>query len=54
MYVEWLQQFFGGSPIAAAKHLYAMFGLWRNLVQPNKPKDQSFGEIVTALKKKTF
>lgn len=57
-YIEWLEQFFEANDIDEVKHIATLlsvmdattYGLLRNLVQPNKPKDKTFDEIVTVLK----
>lgn len=56
-YVERLEQFFEANDIGADKQVATLlsvmgattYGLLRNLVQPNKPKDKSFKDIVDAL-----
>ena len=57
-YIERLEQFFEANDIAEEKHVATLlsvmgattYGLLRNLVQPSKPKDKTFDEIVAILK----
>ncbi|XP_059201274.1 uncharacterized protein K02A2.6-like [Centropristis striata] len=57
-YIERLEQFFVANDIADDKKVATLlsvmgattYGLLRNLVRPRKPKDKTFGEIVTVLK----
>ncbi|CAL9688159.1 unnamed protein product [Knipowitschia caucasica] len=57
-YVERLEQFFDANDIDQGKYVAVLlsvmgattYGLLRNLVQPDKPKDKSFADIVTILK----
>uniref|UniRef100_A0A3Q1B749 CCHC-type domain-containing protein n=1 Tax=Amphiprion ocellaris TaxID=80972 RepID=A0A3Q1B749_AMPOC len=59
VYTEQLEQFFEANDIAAGKHVATLlsvmvastYGLLRNLVQPDKPKDKIFDEIVAILKR---
>lgn len=57
-YIERLEQFFEANNIADERQVATLlcvmgattYGLLRNLVQTNKPKDKTFEEIVTVLK----
>lgn len=55
----YVEQFFKTYEIAAEKHVATLlsvvgatkYGLLRNLVQPDKPRDKTFDKIMTVLKK---
>lgn len=57
-YFEWLVQFFGANDISQEKQVVTLlsvmgsttYGLLRNLVQPEKPKEKSYKDIVDTLK----
>ncbi|XP_023193683.1 uncharacterized protein LOC111609437 [Xiphophorus maculatus] len=57
-YIERLEQYLEANDIDEEKHVAVLlsvmgakaYGLLRNLVQPEKPKDKTFGEIVDILK----
>lgn len=58
LWSAYVEQFFEANEIAAGKHVATLlsvvgattYGLLRNLVQPDKPRDKTLDKIVTVLK----